>query len=53
MVVVRDLEFLGLKKHPAYQYRPGVREAEQIPPELTGTLERENGNIIVRTVAPE
>jgi len=48
IVVVRDLEFLGLKKHPAYQYRPGVaREAEQVPPELDGTLERANQNIIV------
>jgi hypothetical protein len=47
MVVVRDLEFVGLKKHPAYQYRPGLREAEQVSPELDGTLERGNGNIIV------
>jgi transposase len=47
MVVVRDLEFLGLKKHPAYQYRPGVREEKQVPPEFAGTLERENANIVV------
>jgi hypothetical protein len=50
MVVVSDLEFVGLKRHPAYTYRPGiVREAEQVPPELAGTLERENQNIIVRS----
>jgi hypothetical protein len=48
MVVVSDLEFVGLKRHPAYKYRPGaVPEAEQVPPELAGTLERENRNIIV------
>jgi hypothetical protein len=48
MVVVSDLEFVGLKRHPAYKHRPGVaREAEQVPTELDGTLERENGNIIV------
>jgi len=47
MVVVRDLKFLGLKKHPAYQYRPGVREAEEVSPELAGTLERGNENIVV------
>jgi len=45
-VVVSDLEFVGLKRHPAYTHRPGiVREVEQVPPELAGTLERENGNI--------
>jgi hypothetical protein len=50
MVVVSDLEFVGLKRHPAYVHRPGVvREAEQVPPELAGTLERENRNIIVRS----
>jgi hypothetical protein len=48
MVVVSDLEFVGLKRHPAYTYRPGIiREAKQVPPELAGTLERENRNIIV------
>ena len=47
MVVVSDLEFVGLKRHPAYTHRPGVREAEQVPPELDGTLERANQNIIV------
>jgi transposase len=48
MVVVSDLEFVGLKRHPAYTHRPGIiREAEQVPPELAGTLERENRNIIV------
>jgi hypothetical protein len=47
LVVVDDLEFLGLKKHPAYQYRPGVREADQISPELNGSLERVNENIVV------
>ena len=47
-VVVSDLEFVGLKRHPAYTHRPGiVREVEQVPPELAGTLERENGNIMV------
>jgi hypothetical protein len=46
-VVVSDLEFVGLKRHPAYTHRPGVREAEQVPPELDGALERENQNIIV------
>jgi hypothetical protein len=47
-IVVTDLEFLGLRRHPAYNHRPGfVREAEQVPPELDGTLERENQNIIV------
>jgi len=47
-IVVRDLEFLGLKKHPAYQYRPGFAREEQqiIPAELDGTLVRE-GNIVV------
>jgi hypothetical protein len=49
MVVVSDLEFVGLKRHPAYTHRSGVvREAEQVPPELAGTLERGNENIIVR-----
>jgi hypothetical protein len=48
MVVVSDLEFVGLKRHPAYTHRPGiVREVEQVPPELAGALERENGNIMV------
>ena len=48
MIVVSDLEFVGLKRHPAYRHRPGVaREAEQVPPELDGTLERGNANIIV------
>jgi transposase len=49
MVVVSDLEFVGLKRHPAYTHRPGVvRQAEQeVPLELAGTLERENRNIIV------
>ena len=48
LVVVSDLEFVGLKRHPAYTHRPGeVREVEQVPPELAGTLERENQNIIV------
>jgi hypothetical protein len=48
MVVVSDLEFVGLKRHPAYVHRPGVvRDAEQVPPELDGTLERGNQNIIV------
>jgi transposase len=48
MVVVSDLEFVSLKRHPAYVHRPALaREAEQVPPELDGTLERENGNIIV------
>jgi hypothetical protein len=47
MVVVSDLEFVGLKRHPAYTHRPGVREAEQIPSELSGTLVRENENIVV------
>jgi hypothetical protein len=48
MVVVSDLEFVGLKRHPAYTHRPGIiREAEQVPLELAGTLERENRNIIV------
>jgi hypothetical protein len=47
-VVVSDLEFVGLKRHPAYTHRPGVvREAEQVSPELAGTLERENENIVV------
>jgi hypothetical protein len=48
MVVVSDLEFVGLKRHPAYVHRPAVvREAEQVSPELAGTLQRENGNFIV------
>ena len=48
MVVVSDLEFVGLKRHPAYTHRPGIiREAEQVPPELAGTLERGNRNIVV------
>jgi hypothetical protein len=47
MVVVSDLEFVGLKRHPAYTHRPGVREAEQVPSELSGTLVRENENIVV------
>jgi transposase len=48
MVVVSDLEFVGLKRHPAYKHRPGVaREVEQVSPELAGTLERENANIVV------
>jgi hypothetical protein len=49
MVVVSDLEFVGLKRHPAYTHRPGVvRQAEQeVPPELAGTLERENRSLIV------
>jgi hypothetical protein len=48
MVVVSDLEFVGLKRHPSYEYGPGfVREAEQVPPELNGTLERKDENIIV------
>jgi hypothetical protein len=47
MIVVSDLEFVGLKRHPAYTHRPDVREAEQVPPELAGTLEREDGTIIV------
>ena len=47
-IIVSDLEFVGLKRHPAYTHRPGIiREAEQVPPELAGTLERENRNIIV------
>jgi hypothetical protein len=47
LIVVEDLAFLGLKQHPAYTHRPGVREAEQVPPELDGILERANQNIIV------
>jgi hypothetical protein len=47
MVVVSDLEFVGLKRHPAYTHRPGVRQAEQVPPELDGTLERASTNIVV------
>jgi transposase len=48
-IIVSDLEFVGLKRHPAYTHRPGVvRQAEQeVPLELAGTLERENRNIIV------
>jgi hypothetical protein len=47
-VMVGDLEFVGLKRHPAYKHRPGVtREVEQVPPRFAGTLERENRNIIV------
>jgi hypothetical protein len=46
-IVVSDLEFLGLKAHPAYQHRPGPEhEAKQIRAELSGTLERD-GNIVV------
>lgn len=46
-IVVSDLEFVGLKRHPAYKHRLGPeREAEQIPAELSGTLERD-GNIVV------
>ena len=52
MVVVSDLEFLGLKRHPAYTHRPGfVREVEQVPPELSGTLVRENENIVVTSAS--
>jgi transposase len=48
MVVVSDLEFVGLKRHPNYEYRPGLPgDAEQIPPELSGSLERKDQNIIV------
>jgi hypothetical protein len=48
-IIVSDLEFVGLKRHPAYTHRPGgVRQAEQeVPPELAGTLERGNENIVV------
>ena len=52
MVVVSDLEFLGLKRHPACTHRPGfVREVEQVPPELSGTLVRENENIVVTSAS--
>jgi transposase len=44
--VVSDLEFVGLKRHPAYKYSPAVRELEGVAPELGGRLERE-GNIVV------
>jgi hypothetical protein len=47
LVVVSDLEFVGLKRHPAYTHRPGVREVQEVAPELTGTLERGNENIVV------
>ena len=47
-VMVGDLEFVGLKRHPAYKHRPGVtREVEQVPPRFAGTPERENRNTIV------
>jgi hypothetical protein len=47
-IIVSDLEFVGLKRHPAYTHRPGVvRQAEQVPPELDGALQRADGNIIV------
>jgi hypothetical protein len=47
MIVVSDLEFVGLKRHPAYEHRRATREVEQVPPELSGTLERKDQNIIV------
>ena len=47
MVVVSDLEFVGLKRHPAYEHRAPVRELKQVPPELSATLERKDQNIIV------
>jgi transposase len=47
-IIVSDLEFVGLKRHPAYTHRPGVvRQSEQVPPELDGALQRADGNIIV------
>ena len=47
MVVVSDLEFVGLKRHPAYEHRGSVRELEQVPPELSGPLEQKDQNIVV------
>ena len=46
-IVISDLEFVGLKRHPAYEHRRATSEVEQVPPELSGTLERKDQNIIV------
>jgi hypothetical protein len=47
MIVVSDLEFLGLKRHPSYRHESAVRELEQVPPEVSGSLKREGENIVV------
>ena len=46
-IVVSDLEFLGLKRHPAYEHRAPVRELEEVPSEASGSLERNGENFIV------
>jgi hypothetical protein len=42
MLVVSDLEYLGLREHPNYEHHPDVRdvEARVVPEELSGHLTR-------------
>jgi hypothetical protein len=42
MVVVSDLEYLGLREHPNYEHHPDVRDvnAQVVPEELSGHLTR-------------